>query len=72
MIGTMVTLRLPDAFGAVDEDANRLRDLLLFEDHIELQVHAWHERLWVRISAQVYVEREDIVRLAAALNARRP
>ena len=72
MIGTMVTLRLPERFGRVDADANCLRDLLLFEDSIEVQLHAWRDRIWVRISAQVYNERADIVRLVERLKARAP
>ena len=69
MFGTMVTLRLPARFGSADADANRLRDLLLFEDHIEVQIHARDGRLWVRISGQVYIEVGDISRLAASLKA---
>lgn len=72
MVGTMVTLRLPERFGKVDADANRLRDLLLFEDSIEVQMHAWHDRIWVRISAQVYNELADIARLAERMKARVP
>ena len=72
MVGTMVTLRLPERFGRVDADANRLRDLLLFEDSIEVQMHAWHDRIWVRISAQVYNELADIARLVERLKARAP
>ena len=72
MVGTMVTLRLPERFGRVDADANRLRDLLLFEDSIEVQMHAWHDRIWVRISAQVYNELADIARLVERLKARTP
>ena len=69
MFGTMVTLMLPARFGSADADANRLRDLLLFEDHIEVQIHARDGRLWVRISGQVYIEVGDLSRLAASLKA---
>jgi isopenicillin-N epimerase len=70
MVGTMATLPLPERLGSTKEEAGRLRDALLFEERIEVQLHAWRGRLWVRISAQVYNEREDIERLAEAVLAR--
>jgi isopenicillin-N epimerase len=69
-VGTMVTVPLPERAGRTREDAGRLRDALLFEDRIEVQLHAWHDRLWVRVSAQVYNDIHDVERLAAALVAR--
>ena len=66
-VGFMATVPLPGALGRVPEDAARLRDALLFEDHIEIHVHAGHDRLWARISAQVYNEISDIERLADAV-----
>ena len=70
MVGTMATVQLPDRMGSTPEDAARLRDALLFEDRIEIQLHAWRDRLWVRVSAQVYNDVRDIDRLAAAVEAR--
>ena len=70
MVGTMATVPLPERLGSTMEDANRLRDALLFEDRIEIQLHAWRDRLWVRVSAQVYNDLDDIERLAAAVEAR--
>ena len=70
MIGSMVTVPLPDAAGATDEDATRLRLALLEEDTIEVQLHAWRGRLWVRVSAQVYNELADVERLAIAVDRR--
>ena len=67
MIGAMVTVPLPEAAGATDGDAARLRLALLVEDRIEVQLHAWRGRLWVRVSAQVYNDRSDIVHLAEAV-----
>ena len=69
-VGAMVTLPLPDRFGSTAIDAATLRDALLFEDRIEVAVHAAHGRLWTRISAQVYNTMSDIDRLAAAVAAR--
>ena len=70
MIGTMATVPLPARLGDQDADAARLRDALLFEDRIEVQVHEWRGRLWARISAQVYNEISDYERLAEAVARR--
>lgn len=67
MIGTMATVTLPESLGRTREDAARLRDALLFEDGIEIPVHAYRDRLRARISAQVYVDMDDIDRLATAV-----
>jgi isopenicillin-N epimerase len=69
-VGAMVTLPLPDRLGATAADAASLRDALLFEDRIEVAVHASHGRLWARISAQVYNTMSDLERLADAVAAR--
>jgi isopenicillin-N epimerase len=66
-IGFMATVPMPDRCGSTGEDAARLRDRLLFERGIEVQVHAGHGRLWARISAQVYNEMSDYERLAEAV-----
>lgn len=70
MIGTMATVPLPEPLGATREDAFRLRDALLYEDRIEVQLHAFHGRLWVRISAQIYNDETDVERLGDAVAAR--
>jgi isopenicillin-N epimerase len=70
MVGTMITIPLPARTGSSRDDSVRLRDALLFEDKIEVQLHAWRDRLWVRVSAQVYNELRDIERLAAAIEKR--
>jgi isopenicillin-N epimerase len=67
MVGAMVTVPLPEAAGATDADAARLRLALLVDDRIEVQLHAWRGKLWVRVSAQVYNDRSDMVRLAEAV-----
>jgi isopenicillin-N epimerase len=67
MIGAMVTVPLPEGAGTTADEAARLRTALLVEDRIEVQLHAWRERLWVRVSAQVYNDRSDITRLADAV-----
>ncbi|MFI5178107.1 MAG: aminotransferase class V-fold PLP-dependent enzyme [Vicinamibacterales bacterium] len=66
-IGAMATVALPDRLGADAQSAARLRDALLFDDRIEVQVHAGHGRLWTRISAQVYNELSDFERLGEAV-----
>jgi isopenicillin-N epimerase len=71
-VGTMATVALPAELGSTHEDAARLRDALLYEESIEVQLHAWGGRLWVRVSAQIYNEISDFERLAAAVESRRP
>lgn len=70
MVGAMVTVPLPQEAGATDADAARLRLALLVEDRIEVHLHAWRGRLWIRVSAQVYNDRRDIARLAEAVARR--
>jgi isopenicillin-N epimerase len=70
LVGTMVTVPLPQHAGSTDADATRVRLALLIEEHIEVQLHAWRGRLWSRVSAQVYNDREDIARLGDAVTRR--
>ena len=70
MVGTMVTVPLPQDAGTTDADAERLRLALLLEESIEVQLHAWRGRLWARVSAQIYNDRLDIARLADAVARR--
>lgn len=70
MIGSMATVPLPESLGATRADAARLRDWLLFDEHIEVGVTAWRGRLHVRIAAQIYNDLEDYERLAAAVAVR--
>jgi isopenicillin-N epimerase len=67
-IACMVTIGAPDAIGSTAADAVRLRDALLFGDNIEVQVHARANRVWVRVSAQVYNEDADVERLERAVS----
>ena len=69
-VGSMVTVTLPQSAGSTNDDAWRLRLALFNEDRIEIQMHAWRERLWMRISAQVYNEMQDIEKLAGAIEGR--
>ncbi len=70
MVGSMVTIPLHERMGSTREDAARLRDALLYEDRIEVELHARRGRLWVRVSAQIYNELADIERLDTAIRAR--
>jgi isopenicillin-N epimerase len=72
MIGAMITVPLPAAAGSTPEEAERLRTALLVEDRVEVQMHAWRGRLWARVSAQIYNDRSDILRLADAVRRRVP
>jgi isopenicillin-N epimerase len=66
-VGCMVSVMTPEFVGSAKPDAVRLRDRLLFEHGIEVQVHARASRVWVRVSAQAYNERADIEKLGRAI-----
>lgn len=70
MVGTMVAVPLPEAFGATGDDAQRIKDALLFEDSIEVHLQAMHGRLLWRISAQVYNDEADVERATRAIEKR--
>ena len=70
MIGAMVTVPLPEKAGTTADDAKSLRLALLVDDRIEVPIHAWRGRLWARVSAQVYNDRSDVMRLADAVRRR--
>jgi isopenicillin-N epimerase len=67
VVGCMVSVMTPSSIGTTKADAVRLRDFLLFEHNIEVQVHARADRVWVRVSAQAYNDRGDVERLAEAV-----
>jgi len=67
-IGTMTSVMAPESAGTVKADAVALRDRLLFEHGIEVQVHARAGRVWVRLSAQAYNDDGDVERLGAAVS----
>jgi isopenicillin-N epimerase len=69
MRGAMITVPLPEDAGTTTGDATRLRLWLLVDERIEVHLHAWRGRLWARVSAQLYNDRSDIVRLADAVRA---
>ncbi len=69
-VGCMVSVMTPESIGTTKADAVRLRDRLLFEHNIEVQVHARVGRVWVRISAQAYNDRADIETLGRAVRLR--
>ena len=66
LIGTMATVMMPDSLGSSADDAARVRDALLFDHGIEVQVHAFRGRLYTRICGQIYNEMSDVHRLAEA------
>jgi isopenicillin-N epimerase len=69
-VGSMVSIPLPPALGATREDAARLRDALLFDEGLEVQMHGRDGCLWARVSVQVYTERADLDRLGDAVARR--
>ncbi len=68
MIGTMVTVPLPERYGSTRDEAIRLRDALLFHRGIEVHLSAWKNRVRVRVSAQIYNEMSDIEKLIDAID----
>lgn len=70
MVATMVSVPVPERFGATPEAAARLRDQLLFEDGIEVQVSARAGAIRVRVAAQIYNDLSDIDRLADSIARR--
>jgi isopenicillin-N epimerase len=67
LVGTMATVVMPETAGRTADDALSVRDRLFFEHRIEVQVHAFKDRLHARISAQVYNTMDDVERLADAV-----
>jgi len=67
MIGTMVTVPLPERAGSERADAVRLRLELLLEEKIEIQMHPFRGRLWARVSAQVYNDLSEVERFGDAV-----
>jgi isopenicillin-N epimerase len=67
MVPTMVTVRLPEALGSTQAEAQALRDRLLFEHRIEAPIHDASGQLWVRVSAQIYNDMSDIEQLASTI-----
>jgi isopenicillin-N epimerase len=70
MIGCMAAVPLPERLGSGDRrNAQRVRDVLLFEHRIEVPVIARDDALWARVSIQVYNDESDIDHLATAVDA---
>ncbi len=66
MFTSMVTLPLPISEAGTLEGVQRWRAKLLAEHNVEVPIHLINDRLWVRISAQVYNEMSDYEALAKA------
>lgn len=66
MLAAMASIPLPDKAERTLADAKRLHDLLWENHRIEVPVQCIDNRLWVRISGQVYNELEDYEPLADA------
>lgn len=69
MSAFMSSVQLPEKFVADEASAQRLRTSLLEDHRIEVPVFAWHQRLWLRLSAQVYNEIEEFEHLADVIDA---
>jgi isopenicillin-N epimerase len=69
--GSMAALLLDDHASSA-ESAAAFRRALCDEHHIVVPVHVFAERLWLRISAQIYNAPDDYERLARACHALLP
>lgn len=67
LVGTMATVMLPASFGSTTADAVRLRNRLLFDEGIEVQVHDQGGRIHLRVSGQIYLDDGDIEALLRSL-----
>jgi len=70
MIGPMVTMELPPSVPADAMAVRALRDALLFEDRIEVQMHVFKGRAWCRLCGQAYLESSDFEKFGDAVDAR--
>ena len=70
MYGSMVTIPLPERLGTTREAAAKLKDALLYDEHIESQVQYFNGSVGVRLAAQVYNAPEDFEKLRAAIEKR--
>ncbi|MDP7548483.1 MAG: aminotransferase class V-fold PLP-dependent enzyme [Alphaproteobacteria bacterium] len=69
MTAAMALAPLPEKAGAGREEAEALRNHLLYTDNIEVPIIAWSGRLWARLAVQVYCQMSDFEALADALEA---
>lgn len=69
MVGSMVSVPLPPSLGGDAAAAGALKDWLLYQRQIEAQILAIDEALVWRLSAQAYVDEEDVERFTQALAA---
>jgi isopenicillin-N epimerase len=67
MIGTMISVAVPQRLGSTHEDALAVRERLLFEHNIEVHMYSWEGRVYARISAQIYNDMNDVEKLIGAL-----
>jgi isopenicillin-N epimerase len=67
MVGCMVSVMAPESCGSTKDAAQWLRDRLLFDHKIEVQVHARVDRVWIRLSLQAYNDDDDVERLGRAV-----
>jgi isopenicillin-N epimerase len=67
LIGTMISVGVPEKFGSTQDDALALRQSLLFEHNIEVHMYAWKGQVYVRISAQIYNDMSDVEKLIEAV-----
>jgi len=68
VVGSLCIVEIPAPAGATDADAFALHDRLWNDFKIEVPVIILDKRLHIRISAQIYNEQSDYLKLAEAIN----
>lgn len=71
-VASMAMVTLPKRAGTSREEALALRESLLLDDGIEVQMNIYGGQMRARISAQIYNDMSDIDRLANAVLRRLP
>jgi isopenicillin-N epimerase len=66
-IGSMAVVALPEGAADTREHARALSDRLFAEHRIDVPIHAWNGRGYLRLSAQVYNAPQEYERLAEVL-----
>jgi isopenicillin-N epimerase len=67
MIGSMVTLEMNDTKGQNDKNPMEMRNHFLKEFNIEMPFFEFNNKLWFRISSQIYNEIQDYELLVSAI-----
>ncbi len=68
LLGSMVTVTLPSYFPQTTEECLQWRDALYNNDGIESNIFEFEGKGMIRLSAQLYVQKQDVAHLVAKLD----